>query len=134
MGSDAAREQNRASPFQPPRPLSRHSRRSTINNNNNESVTVFQTKIVLSGPPGPQGGATLSVPDLISQPGPAGLSPKVFLQPTLATPKVENQGSDSQDPHDHIVVPNEPGRPSPVPTPVPTAAPREQSPTPVAQC
>jgi len=133
--SDAAREQNGASPFQPPRPLSRHSRRSTINNNNNESVTVFQTKIVLSGPPGPQGGATLSVPPhLISQPVPAGLSPKVFLQPTHATPKLENQGSDSQDPHDHIVVPNEPGRPSPVPTPVPTAAPREQSPTPVAQC
>jgi len=130
-GDASTRELNRSSPFQPPRPLSRHSRRSTINNNNNESVTVFQTKIVLSGPTGPQGTATLSLPqNIISQPGPSGMSPKVFLQPAVVTPKLENQGSDSQDPNDHISVPNDPGRPSPVPTP----APREHSPAPVAPC
>jgi len=132
--SDASiREYNGNSPFQPPRPLSRHSRRSTINNNNNESVTVFQTKIVLSHPAGPQGTATLSLPQqFISQPGPSGISPKVFLQPSYIKPKIENQGSDSQDPYDHISTPNEQvlGRPSPVPTP----APREQSPAPVAHC
>jgi uncharacterized Zn-finger protein len=128
--SDApSRELNGASPFQPPRPLSRHSRRSTINNNNNESVTVFQAKIVLSQPTGPQGTTTLSLPQqFISPPGPSAMSPKAFLLPAHAKPKLENQGSDSHDPNDHISLPNEPelGRPSPVPTP----APREQSPVP----
>lgn len=132
--SDASiREYAGNSPFQPPRPLSRHSRRSTINNNNNESITVFQTKIVLSQPAGPQGTAALSLPQqFISQPGPSGLSPKVFLQPTHVQPKIENQGSNPQDPTDHFKAPNdqEMGRPSPAQTP----APREQSPAPVAHC
>lgn len=136
--SDASiREFAANSPFQPPRPLSRHSRRSTINNNNNESITVFQTKIVLSQSAGPQGTTTLSIPhQFISQPGTPDMSPKVFLQPTHVNPITENQGISSQEHQqelsDHFKTPNEKelGRPSPAQTP----APREQSPAPVPHC
>jgi len=136
--SDASiREFRSNSPFQPPRPLSRHSRRSTINNNNNESITVFQTKIVLSQPAGAHGTATLSIPQqFISQPGTPVLSPKVFLHATHGNTITENQGTSSHDSQkelsDRFKTPNEKelGRPSPAQTPVP----REQSPAPAAHC
>jgi len=134
-GEALNREQNGNSPFPPPRPLSRQSQRSTVNNNNNESITVFQTKIVISQPQGLQGTATLSLPpQFISQPGPsgAGLSPKVFLQPSNVMPKGENQVNGAFELSDQFKAQSDQdlGRPSPAQTP----APREQSPTRIAHC